>query len=108
MAFEHRIRVSARTLRMRSGLMAVIRAGVVEDVHKRPDEGGEKLQLCEATRAHSAAQAIRWRFPRTGPSLSRDRTMIKVWGRVPSNRTSLAEPDRILNRLLGFRVIEYV
>ena len=108
MAFEHRIRVSARTLRMRSGLMAVIRAGVVEDVHKRPDEGGEKLQLCEATRAHSAAQAIRWRFPRTGPSLSRDRTMIKVWGRVPSNRTFLAKPDGILNRSFGFGAIEYV
>jgi len=30
---EHRIHVSARTLRTRSSLMAVIRAGVVEDVH---------------------------------------------------------------------------
>ena len=94
-------------------LMAVIRAGVVEDVHERPDEGGEKLQLCEATRAHSAAQAIRWRFPRGRDQAClgigrRSKTGIRV-RRVPlKSRTSLAKPDGILNRSLGFGVIEYV
>jgi len=70
----------------------------------------DKLEmLSEKTNAHSSV-VVSVAFSPDGTKIvsgSRDGT-IKVWGRVPSNRTSLAKPDGILNRSFGFGAIEYV
>ena len=50
MTLEDSIRMCARALRPRPLLMSVVRAGVVEVMGERPNEGGEQFQLREARR----------------------------------------------------------